>query len=41
VTSFGVGSYTAGCATITGSMGPCSTVGDMLSDSAPLGTYGN
>ena len=28
VTSFGVNSYTAGCATVTGSMGPCPTVGN-------------
>lgn len=28
VTSFGVTSYTAGCATVTGSMGPCTTIGD-------------
>jgi len=28
VTSFGVNSYTAGCATVSGSMGPCSTIGN-------------
>jgi hypothetical protein len=28
VTSFGVNSYTAGCATVSGSMGPCSTLGN-------------